>query len=107
MELSSPKIKKILMFQEKQLSSSNSNKFLIFREMELFYILGNRNPPLLPPQKNPYITGNGYPKKLFMFPEMELLYISGGTSKAPKTILMVYRNIKSFLFQLLDIFYYI
>ena len=51
MELSSPKIKKILMFQEKQLSSSNSNKFLIFREMELFYILGNRNPPLLPPKK--------------------------------------------------------
>ena len=51
MELSSPKIKKILMFQEKQLSSSNSNKFLIFREMELFYILGNRNPPLPPPQK--------------------------------------------------------
>ena len=97
------------MFQEKQLSSSNSNKFLIFREMELFYILGNRNPPPPPPppKKNPYITGNGYPKKLFMFPEMELSYISGGTSKAPKTILMVYRNIKSFLFQLLDIFYYI
>ena len=62
MELSSPKIKKILMFQEKQLSSSNSNKFLIFREMELFYILGNRNPPPPPP-----------PQKILILQEMDTL----------------------------------
>ena len=63
MELSSSKIKKFLIFQEMELSSSSIKKFiifsqkktlLIFREMELFYISENGNPP-----KILYISGNG------------------------------------------------
>ena len=63
MELSSSKIKKLLIFQEMELSSSNIKKFLtfsqkkafsIFREMELSYILGNGNPG-----KISHISGNG------------------------------------------------
>ena len=65
MELSSSKIKKFLIFQEMELSSSNIKKslifsqkkaFLIFREMKLSYILGNRNP-----EKILYISENNFP----------------------------------------------
>ena len=50
MELSSSKIKKLLIFQEMELSGYNIKKFfifsqkkafLIFLEMELFYVSGN------------------------------------------------------------------
>ena len=63
MELSSSEIKIFLIFQEMELSGYNIEKFLIFsqkeailifREMELFYISGNRNP-----EKIPYISENG------------------------------------------------
>ena len=63
MEISRSKIKKFLIFHEMELSGSNTKKFfifsqkkalLIFREIELFNILGNRNP-----EKVPYISGNG------------------------------------------------
>ena len=45
-------LKKILIFSQKK-------AFLIFREMELSYILGNRNP-----EKNPYISENGNSEKI-------------------------------------------
>ena len=63
LELSSSKIKKFFIFQEIGLSSSSIKKFLIFsqkkaflifRDMELFYILGNGNLG-----KVPYISRNG------------------------------------------------
>ena len=47
MKLSNYNIKKFLIFSQKK-------AFLIFREMELSYILGNGNP-----EKIPYISGNG------------------------------------------------
>ena len=47
MELSNSNIKKFLIFSQKK-------AFLIFREMELSYILGNGNP-----EKIPYVSGNG------------------------------------------------
>ena len=60
MEISRSKIKKFLIFHEMELSGSNTKNFfifsqkkalLIFREIELFNILGNRNP-----KKIPYIS---------------------------------------------------
>ena len=45
-----------------ELSGSSIKKFPIFS-----YILGSRNP-----EKIPYISGNGNPKKLLIFREMEL-----------------------------------
>ena len=67
MELSGANIKKIPIFSQKK-------TFLIFGEMELFYILGNGNPKKFlifqetepfciseneNPEKNSYISGNG------------------------------------------------
>ena len=46
MELSSSNVKKFLIIFQKK-------TFLIFQEMELFYILGNEYP-----EKLPYISGN-------------------------------------------------
>ena len=69
MKLSSSKIKKFLIFEEMELPGSNIKKFfifsqkkafLIFREMTLSYILGNRKH-----DKIPYISGNRKPKKTF------------------------------------------
>ena len=56
MELSSPKIKKFLIFPQKE-------AFFIFREKELFYI-SERNFPCsknkkIHPEKISYISGNG------------------------------------------------
>ena len=54
MELPSSNIKKFVIFQKMKLSSSNIKKFLrfsqkkaflIFREIEIFYISENGNPP--------------------------------------------------------------
>ena len=81
MELSSSNIKKFLIFSQKK-------AFLIFREMELPYILGNENP-----EKIPYISGNGTflyfgkrkPRKnIFIFQETELSYISGSNFPSSK-----------------------
>ena len=47
MGLSNSSIKKFLIFSQKK-------AFLIFRDMELYYILGKGNP-----EKVPYILGNG------------------------------------------------
>ena len=57
MELYSSNIKKCPVF-------CRQKAFLIFREMELSYILGNRNP-----EKIPHISGNG----IFIFQEKETL----------------------------------
>ena len=77
MELSGSSIKKFVVFSQKKafLETETSKKFLIFREMELFYILGNGNPKKLPifqevtfwarkvkrthSEKMSYISGNG------------------------------------------------
>ena len=69
-----PSNEKFLYFQEMELSSSNIKKFLIFfqnkaflifREMQLSYILGNGNP-----DKISYISRNGtflYFRKFLIF----------------------------------------
>ena len=60
MELSGSNIKKILIFSQKKAS-------LIFREMELSYILRNGNP-----EKIPYISRNGtfiYFRRNFQSPQ--------------------------------------
>ena len=71
-----------------ELSSSNIRKFLVFREMELFCVLGNGNLEKIPyifskesfsyisgnrnPPKIIYISGNGNPKKILIFQEAEI-----------------------------------
>ena len=65
MELSSCNIKKFLIISQKK-------AFFIFREMELSYILGNRNS-----EKNPIFRKKETPQKFFIFQETELFYISG------------------------------
>ena len=68
MELSSPKIKKFLIFQEMELSSSNIKKFLIFSQKKFFLYFGKWN--LFVFQEMETL------KKFLTFQEIELYYIS-------------------------------
>ena len=82
MEFFSAKIKKSLLFQEMEHSRSKIKKFLIFsqkkgflifREMEIFYILGNGNPEIIPyisERELSDTSGNKNPKKLLIFREV-------------------------------------
>ena len=74
MKRSSSNIRKILIFSQKK-------AFLIFREMQLLCILGNRNPlqNFLSCLKKTLFLYFGKPK------HPKNVYISGGTSKVPKT----------------------
>ena len=82
MEFFSAKIKKSLLFQEMEHSCSKIKKFLIFsqkkgflifREMEIFYILGNGNPEIIPyisERELSDTSGNKNPEKLLIFHEV-------------------------------------
>ena len=61
-----------------ELSGSNIQKFLIFREMEI-------------PKKIPYISGNGNAKKLLIFWETKL-FLYFGKWKPRKSSLYFRRN---------------
>ena len=79
---------------------SQKKAFLIFLEMELFYILGNGNP-----EKNPYISGNGNPPKIPFISELSYIpgsgnlkkisYISGSNFPSSKSFLYFRRNFQS------------
>ena len=53
------------MFQEKELSSSNIKKILIFSQKKAFLYFGKQKP-----RKISYISENGNPKKFLIFEEV-------------------------------------
>ena len=66
MEPSSSEIKKLLIFQEMELSCSNIKKCIVFSQKKVFYISGNGNPEIILyilGKELSYISGKGNPKK--------------------------------------------